>query len=68
MSVLAVSPNNKYVTSESSPLSATINHAINPAFYGKSQSSSAIFGAGFGTIAIVIGVGIWLWLRSKSKK
>jgi hypothetical protein len=67
MSVLKVSENG-LVTKDSSPLSANINQAINPAYYGKSQSSSAIFGAGFGTIAIVIGVGIWLWLRSKREK
>jgi hypothetical protein len=36
--ILAISENGKYITEESSPLSATINHALNYIWYGADDS------------------------------
>jgi hypothetical protein len=47
--ILAISENGKYITQESNPLSAKINHALNFAYFSNINSSSP-----FVIIALVI--------------
>lgn len=49
--ILAISNNGKYITEESSPLSAQVNHFLNPAYFG---SQTAIGLVAFFIIAIAV--------------
>lgn len=58
--ILAISENGKYITEESSPLSAKINHFINPAYF----SSLGTFGL---IVFAIIGIIIIKITRNKQK-
>ena len=56
--ILAISENGKYITEESSPLSAKINQFLNPAYFGEIGT--------FGTVALII-IGFFIVLITRNK-